>query len=190
MLVLISYVLLINWSPRKKGIKKHICRLPRICPGQVCCFPSLLSCSFPSSKCREVSEQRQTVPACVMALCYTYPIRKMCCLHCVGCSVIVIAGGIGHDWAALAEMGVGWHWNTNVTWKLEVKKLADFGVWQILIPNTFVKEVCHYSIGAINTQGKFIVSEMPQFLVESLKFYIKQLKVKNNSMAVTIPLSK
>lgn len=94
---------------------------------------------------------------------YTYPIRKMCCLHCMGCSVIITAGGIGHDWAALAEMGVGWHWNTKVTWKSEV---ADFGVWQILIPNTFAKEVCHYSIGAINTQGKFVVSEIAQFLVE------------------------
>lgn len=51
---------------------------------------------------------------------YTYPIRKICCLHCMGCSVIIIGGGIGHDWAALAEMGVGWHWNTKVTWKSKV----------------------------------------------------------------------
>lgn len=85
----ISYVLLIKWSPRKRGIKKHICRFQRICTGQIC--------SFPSSKYTEISKQAQAIPAGVMVLCYTYPTRKMSCLHSVGCLIVV---SMGHGWAA------------------------------------------------------------------------------------------
>lgn len=101
-----------------------------------------------------------------------------------------MVGGVGHDWEALAEMceGGSWipMWPEGQKWGL----LTDFGLWQILIPNTFIKEVCPCCIGAINTQGNFILSEEPQFPLELLKFNIKQLKVKNNSTAGSIPLSK